>query len=204
MNAPAPQGFPQYPYGAPRPPKRGLATGWTIAIVVIGVVVVVGAAVGVFAWLNRGSGYDAVDGKYGAAPLAGCDDFAARVGNLPPKRSDTPLQGSMGRLCTFTDPANAVTVHVDVEVTNPQRERTGFDAQTASAGYVVDPAVHLGERAAWGPVASGKSCDLLVLDSNATFKAGIDDSNTAADDVSTCKDRAKVIAQALYDALQPR
>jgi hypothetical protein len=201
VNAPAPQGFPQSPYGAPRPPKRGLATGWIIAI---GVVVVVGAVVGVFVLLNRGSSYDAVDGKYGAAPLASCDDVAARAGNLPPKRSDTPLQGSKGWLCTFTDPANAVTVHLDVEVNNAQRQRSRFDTQTGSAGYVVDPATHLGERAAWGPAASGKSCDLIVLDSNATFKAGIDDWNQAADDTQTCKDRVKAIAQVLYDVMQPR
>ena len=204
MSAPAPQGFPQYPYGVPRPPKRGLTTGWIVAIVAVGVVVVVGAAVGLFALLNRGSGYDAVDGKYGAAPLASCDDFAARVGNLPPKRSDTPLQGSKGWLCTFTDEASVVTVHLDVEVTNVQRQRARFDVQTASAGYVVDPAVHLGERAAWGPIATGRSCDLMVLDSNATFKAGLDDGNAARDATQACKDRVKAIAQALYDVMQPR
>ena len=204
MNAPAPQGFPQYPYGAARPPKRGLTTGWILAIVAIGVVVVAGAAVGVFALLNRGSGYDAVDGKYGATPLASCDDFAARVGNLPPKRSDTPLQGSKGWLCTFTDEASTVTVHLDVEVTNTARQRNGFDALTTSAGYVVDPAVHLGERAAWGPIATGRSCDLMVLDSNATIKIGLDDGNAARDATQTCKDRVKAIAQALYDVMQPR
>ena len=204
MNPPAPQGFPQYPYGAPRPPKRGLATGWIIAIVTLGVVVVVGAAVAVFAVLNRGSDYAAVEGKYGAAPLASCDDFAARATNLPPKRSDTPLQGTQGRLCTFTDLASTVTVHLDVEVTNVARQRNGFDALTGSAGYVVDPAVHPGERAAWGPIATGRSCDLLVLDSNATFKTGLDDENAARDATQTCKDRVKTVAQVLYDVMQPR
>ena len=72
-------------------------------------VVVVSAAVGVFVVLNQGGGYDAVDGKFGAAPLTGCDDFAARAWNLPPKRSDTPLQGSEGWLCTYSDEANVVT-----------------------------------------------------------------------------------------------
>ncbi|OXM61372.1 hypothetical protein [Amycolatopsis vastitatis] len=188
----------------PRPPKRGLAVGWIIAIVALGMVVVVGAAVGVFALLNRGSGYDAVEGKYGAGPLASCDDFAARVGNLPPKRSDMPLQGSKGWLCTFTDEASTVTVHLDVEVTNAARQRSGFDTMTASAGYVVDPAVHLGERAAWGSIATGRSCDLIVLDSNATFKVGLDDGNAARDATQACKDRVKVIAEALYDVMQPR
>ena len=204
MNAPAPQGFPQYPYGVPRPPKRGLATGWILAIVAVGIVVVVGAVVGVFVVVNRGSGYDAVDGKYGSVPLAGCDDVAARVGNLPPKRSDTPLGGTKGLLCTFTDAASTVTVHLDVEVTNVARQRSGFDTMTASAGYVVDPAVHLGERAAWGPIATGRSCNLMVLDSNATFKTGLDDGNAARDATQTCKDRVRAIAQALYDVMQPR
>lgn len=194
----------QYPYGAPPPPKRGLAPGWIIAIVAIGLVVVAGAAVGVFALLNRGSSYDKVDGKYGAAPLASCDDVARRVGDLPPKSSDMPLQGSKGWLCTFTDPANAVTVHLDVAVDTVQRQRTGFDAQTASGGSVLDPAVHLGERAAWGAVPSGRTCDLMVLDSNATFKTGIDDEKAATADAGTCKDRVKAIAQALYAAMQPR
>ncbi|MFB9684525.1 hypothetical protein [Amycolatopsis plumensis] len=170
----------------------------------IGVVVVIGVVVGAFVLLNRGSSYDAVDGKYGAAPLATCDDVAARAGNLPPRRSDTPLEGSKGWLCTFTDPAGAATVHLDVEVTNTQRQRGRFDTQTASAGYVVDPATHLGERAAWGPVASGRSCDLMVLDGNATFKAGIEDWNQTTDDAHTCKDRVKAIAQVLYDVMKPR
>jgi hypothetical protein len=115
-----------------------------------------------------------------------------------------PLQGSKGWLCTFTDPANAVTVHLDVAVDTVQRQRTGFDAQTASGGSVLDPAVHLGERAAWGAVPSGRTCDLMVLDSNATFRTGIDDEKAATADAGTCKDRVKAIAQALYDAMQPR
>ncbi|MEU4247757.1 hypothetical protein AB0F15_10130 [Amycolatopsis sp. NPDC026612] len=204
MSAPTPHGYPQYGRGGPPPPKRSVRAGWIIAIVAVGVVVVVGVAVGVFVLLNRGSGDDTVDGKYGSAPLAGCDDVARRVGDLPPKSSDTPLQGSKGWLCTFTDPAGAVTVHLDVEVNTVQRQRAGFDVQTSSAGYVLDPATHLGERAAWGPAGSGQSCDLLVLDSNATFKAGIDDWKAAREDGLTCKDRVKVIAGALYDAMQPR
>ncbi|WP_284747665.1 hypothetical protein [Amycolatopsis sp. RTGN1] len=204
MNAPVPPGFPQY-YGGPPPPKRRLTTGWIIAIVAIGVVVVAGIAVGVFAVLNRGgSSYDASDGKYGSSPLASCDDVAARVGNLSPKSSETPLQGSKGWLCTFTDPANAVTVHLDVEVNTVARQRTGFDIGTSSGGYVLDPATHLGERAAWGPAPNGKMCDLVVLDSNATFKVGIDDANAASDDTQSCKDKVKAIAQALYDSMQPR
>ncbi|MEV7099634.1 hypothetical protein AB0M80_43100 [Amycolatopsis sp. NPDC051045] len=204
MNTPAPQGFPQYHRGGPRPAKRGLGTGWIVAMVAIGVVVVVGVAVGAFALLNRGSSYDKVDGKYGAAPLAGCDDVARRAGNLPPKSSETPLQGSKGWLCTFADSANAVTVHLDVEVNTVQRQRSGFDVQTSSTGYVLDPAAHLGERAAWGLAPSGKACDLLILDSNATFKVGIDDWKAATDDTQTCKDRVTAIAQVLYDAMQPR
>ncbi len=189
MNAPAPQGFPQYHGGGPAPRKRGLPAGWIVAIVAIGLVVVVGVAVGVFALLNRGSSYDKVDGKYGTAPLPGCDDVAGRAGNLPPKSSETPLQGSQGWLCTFTDPASAVTVHLDVEVNTVQRQRTGFDINTSSGGYVLDPSAHLGERAAWGPAPSAETCDLIVLDSNATFKVGIDDWKAAADGMQTCKDR---------------
>ncbi|MGW5721953.1 hypothetical protein ACWEVP_37665 [Amycolatopsis sp. NPDC003865] len=173
----------------------------------IGVVVVIGIAVGVFVVLNRGgsnSSYDQADGKYGSAPLASCDDVAARAGNLPPKSSDTPLQGSKGWLCTFTDPANAVTVHLDVEVNTVARQRTGFNIDTSSGGYALDPATRLGERAAWGPAPNGKMCDLVILDSNATFKAGIDDANAASDDTQGCKDRVKAIAQALYDSMQPR
>jgi hypothetical protein len=203
VNAPAPQGFPQYHGAHPPPVKRGLGTGWIIALVTIGVVILVGVAVGAFALLNRGSSYDEVDGKYGSAGLAGCDDVARRAGNLPPKTSETVLEGSQGWLCTFTDPTNAETVHLDVEVNSVQRQRTGFDAQTSSAGFVLDPATHLGERAAWGPAPSGQSCTLLVLDSNATFKVGVDDWKTAAD-AQTCKDRGKAIAQVLYDAMQPR
>jgi hypothetical protein len=204
VNAPVPPGFPQH-YGGPPPPKRRLATGWIIAIVAIGVVVVAGIAVGVFAVLNRGgSSYDESDGKYGSAPLASCDDVAARVGNLPPKSSDTPLQGSKGWLCTFADPANAVTVHLDVEANTVARQRTGFDIDTSSGGYVLDPATHLGERAAWGPAANGKMCDLVVLDSNATFKVGIDNANAPSDETQSCKDKVKAIAQALYDSMQPQ
>ncbi|MET8848506.1 hypothetical protein [Amycolatopsis sp. NPDC004625] len=169
-----------------------------------GLVVVVGAAVAVFAVLNRGSGYDAVEGKYGAGPLASCDDFAARESNLPPKRSDTPLGGTQGWLCTFTDEASRVTVDLDVEVTNVARQRSRFEVQTGPAGYVVDPAVHLGEQAAWGPIATGKTCDLLVLDSNATLKIGLDDGNAARDATQACKDRVTTIAQVLYAVMQPQ
>ncbi|WIX98671.1 hypothetical protein QRX60_31995 [Amycolatopsis mongoliensis] len=169
----------------------------------IGTVVVVGAAVAVLAVLHRGSSYDEVDGKYGTAPLASCDDIAGRAGNLPPKSSDMPLPRSKSWLCTLTDPANAATVHLDLEVNSVQRQRTGFDLYTSSGGYVLDPAVHLGESAAWGPAPRGTMCDLAVLDSNATFKTGISDWKMPADDTQACKDRAKAIAQAFYDVLQP-
>jgi hypothetical protein len=172
--------------------------------VAVGLVVVVGAAVGLFALLNRGSSYDRVDGKYGVTPLAGCDDVAGRAGNLPPKSSETPLQGSQGWLCTFTDPASAMTVHLDVEVNTVARQRTGFDTSTSSGGYRLDPSTHLGERAAWGPAPNTQTCDLIILDSNATFKVGIDDWNAAVDGTPTCKDKVKAIAEVLFDAMQPR
>ena len=95
-------------------------------------------------------------------------------------------------------------VHLDVEVTNVAWQRAKVDVQIASAGYVADPAVYLGERAAWGPIATGMSCELIVLDSNATFKTGLDDGNAARDTSQTCKDRVKAIAQALYDVMRPR
>jgi len=189
----------------PRPPKRGLATGWIIAIVSIGVVVVAGVAVGAFALLNSsGSSYDKADGKYGAAPLPSCDEVASRVENLPPKSSDTNLEGSKGWLCTFTGSADALSVHLDLEVTTVQRQRTGFDIGTSSGAYVLDPAVHLGESAAWGLAPSGKMCNLVVLDSNARFKVSVDNWQAATADTQTCKNRARAIAQALYDVIQPR
>ncbi|MEU5259288.1 hypothetical protein [Amycolatopsis sp. NPDC021455] len=163
-------------------------------------VVVAGAGVAVFALLNRGSGYDAVEGKYGAGPLASCDDFAARVGNLPPKRSDTPLGGTQGWLCTFTDEESTVTVHPgrgsDQRGTATHRIRRPDRVGRLRGG----PGSAPGERAAWGPIATGRSCELMVLDSNATFKAGLDDGNAT----QTCKDRVKAIAQALDDVMQPR
>ncbi|GAB3151039.1 hypothetical protein GCM10027258_50060 [Amycolatopsis stemonae] len=169
----------------------------------VGIVVVVGVAVGVFAALRGGSRYDEVAGKYGTTRLASCDDVAGRAGNLPPKTSDTRLQGSAGWLCTFTNPADAATVHLDLEVNNVRRQRTGFDVYTSSGGYVLDPTVHLGESAAWGPAPRGTMCDLVVLDSNATFKIGVSDGKLPADDRQACKDKAKTIAQAFYDVTQP-
>ncbi|MFJ9782643.1 hypothetical protein ACIRSS_23885 [Amycolatopsis sp. NPDC101161] len=169
----------------------------------VGIVVVVGAAVGVFAVLHRGSSYDEVDGKYGSAPLASCDDVAGRAGNLPPKSSDIQVQGSKGWLCTFTDPANAATVHLDLEVNSVQRQRTGFGVYTSSGGYVLDPAVRLGQSAAWAPAARGTMCELVVLDSNATFKIGVSDWEMPGDDAQACKDRVKAIAQAFFEVVQP-
>lgn len=201
MTAGAP-GFPQYGGGVPRPPKRGIGTGWIIAIAAISVVVVAGVAGGAFALLNRGG--DDETGKYRSAPLPTCDDVANRVGDLPPKSSDTKLGGSPGWLCTFTDSADALTVHLDLEVSTVQRVRTRFDVYTTSGGYLLDPTVRLGESAAWGPSPTGRECTLAGWDSNATFKVEISDWKLAANDTQTCKDRAKAIAQALYDAIQPR
>lgn len=186
-------------------PKRGLGTGWIIAIVAIVVVVAVGIAVGAFALLSRsGSSYDKVDGKYGAAPLPNCDEVASRVGNLPPQSSETKLEGSQGWLCTYTDSAGALTVHLDLEVNTVQQQRSGFEVGTSSGAYVPDPTVQLGERAAWGLAANGQMCALHVLDSNAKFKVGIDRWQAARDDTQSCKAKAVAIAQALYDAIQPR
>lgn len=206
MNTQVPQGFPQYGSGMPRPPKRGLATGWIIAIVAIGMVVVIGVAVGAFALLyNSGSSsYNKPDGKYGTTPLPGCDDVANRAGNLPPKSSDKKLEGSKGWLCTFADSVEALSVRLDLEANTVQRQRTRFDNGTSSGAYVLDPTVRLGEKAAWGLAPDGGMCDLIVLDSNAMFKVGITDWKAARDDTQTCKNRVRAIAQALYDVIQPR
>ena len=204
MNTQVPQGFPQYG-GGPHPPKRGIRTGWIIAIVAVVVVVMAGVAVGVIVFLSSdGSSYDKADGKYGTGALPSCDDVASRVGNLPSKSTDTKLEGNQGWLCTFADSADALTVSLDLEVNTVQRQRTKFDVGTSSGAYVVDTAVQLGERAAWGVAPSGQTCDLIVLDSNAEFKVSLDDWHAAREDTQTCKDRVKIIAQAFYATLQPR
>jgi hypothetical protein len=64
-----------------------------IAIVAVGAVVVVGVAAGAFASLGNGR---EVDGKYGSTPLASCDDVASRVGDLPPKSSETKIGPNKG------------------------------------------------------------------------------------------------------------
>ncbi|MFF4595229.1 hypothetical protein [Amycolatopsis sp. NPDC001319] len=202
MNASFPQSFPQHGVPVPRPPKRGLGAGWIIAIVVGGLVVVAGVALGAVTLSSSGGSYDEADSKYGTAPLPRCDEVAARVGNLPPKTSETALQGSKGWLCTFADAATSV--RLDLEVNTVQRQHAGFDVDTSSGAYVVDPALHLGEKAAWGLLPSGQACTLAVLDSNATFKVGIDNRNADRGDTETCKIRAATIAQALYGSIQPR
>jgi hypothetical protein len=206
VNAQFPQGAPPYGGGFPSPPNRGLGTGWVITLVAIGVVVVVGVAVSAFALLSgsSGSSYDKPDGKYGAAPLPSCEEIASRVGNLPPQDSDTKHEGSKSwRLCTFKDSANALSIDLDLEVNTVQRQRDGFDIGTSSGAYVLDPTVQLGERAAWGLAPSGRMCNLIVLDSNATFKVDVDSWNAARDDTQTCKNKARAIAQTLYGAMQP-
>lgn len=206
MNPQVPQGFPQYGSGIPHPPKRGLATGWIITIVAIGMVVVLGVAVGAFALLyNSGSSsYNKPDGKYGATPLPGCDEVASRAGNLPPKSSDKELEGNQGWLCSLTNSVEALSVHLDLEVNTVQRQRTRFDNGTSSGAYVLDPTVRLGEKAAWGLAPSGHNCYLIVLDSNAMFKVSISDWKVARDDTQTCKNKARDIAQVLYNVIQPR
>ncbi|MGW4523714.1 hypothetical protein [Amycolatopsis sp. NPDC004378] len=163
-----------------------------------------GIAVGAFALLGRGGGQGDVDGKYPATALPTCDDVAGRVGDLPPKSSDTKLEASPGWLCTFTDAAAAKSTHLDLEVGTVQREHTAFDTAASSGVYELDPALQLGEKAAWGLAPSGQMCELVVLDSNAKFKVGVDDPNAARNDTQTCKDRATAIARTIYDLLQPR
>lgn len=183
--------------------QRGLGTGWVIAIVAIGVVVVVGIAVGAFALLSRGSG-DEATGKYGSAPLPSCDYVASRVKDLPPKSSETEISPRSGWICGFTNSADAVSVHLDVEVKTVQQQRSGFELYTSSGGYVPDATVHLGENAAWGPSGTGKLCTLAVWDSNAKFKVDLDDGTLTAADTQACRDRVKPIAQSFYEAMQPR
>jgi hypothetical protein len=206
VNAQFPQSGPPYGSGFPSPPKRGLSTARIITIVTIVVVIVVGVAVGAFALLssNSGSSYDKPDGKYGAAPLPSCEEVASRVGNLPPNSSDTKLEGSKGWLCTFKDSAKAVSINLDLEVNTAQRQRTRFDIGTSSGATVLDPTLLLGEKAAWGLAPNGQMCTLTVLDSNATFKVSVDNWNATRDDTQTCKNRARAIAQALYDLMQHR
>jgi hypothetical protein len=184
-------------------PKRGLGTGWIIAIVAIGVVVVVGIGVGAFALLNRGSG-DEVAGKYGSTPLPSCDDVATQVKDLPPKTSETEFGPTSGWRCTFYNSADVVTVDIDVELKTVQQQHSGFELYTSSGGYVPDATVHLGENAAWGPSGTGKLCGLAVWDSNAKFKVDLNDSTLTANDVQTCRDRVKTIARSFYEAMQPR
>jgi hypothetical protein len=189
----------------PQPPKRGLSTGWIVAIVAASLLVVAGVGVGAFALLNSsGSSYDKPNGKYGAAPLPSCEEVADRVGDLPRNSSDTKLQGSKGWLCAFTNSADGLTVNLDLEVNNVRQERDKFDIATSSGASVLDPTVQLGEKAAWGLAPDGQMCELSVLDSNATLKVGVDDRGAARGDTQTCKNRAKAIAQTFYDSIQPR
>lgn len=204
MNTQFPQGVSPYGGGAPRPPKRGLGTGWIIAIVAGSMVVVIGVAVGAFALLNHSSSSNKIDGKYGAVPLPSCDDVANRVRDLPPKRSDAELGPTSGWMCTFYNSADIVTVDLDFELQTLQQQRTRFEIYTPSAGYVLDTTMHLGENAAWGPSPSGFLCSLIVWDSNAEFKVNLSDWRLTANDAQTCKDRVKTIAQAFYEAMQPR
>jgi hypothetical protein len=76
-------------------------------------------------------------------------------------------------------------------VNNVQRQRTEFDVYTSSGGYALDPTVGLGESAAWGPAPRGTMCELVVLDSNATFKIGVSDCGMPADNTQACKDSAR-------------
>jgi hypothetical protein len=211
MNAQVPQGIP--PHGGPIPssPKRGLGTGWIVTIVVGSLVALLVTAllivwaVGAFAFLGGGaSSYDKLEGKYGAAPLPSCEEVAGQVGNLPRNSSDTKLKGSKGWLCTFTNSGNGLTVNLDLEVNNVQRQHTKFDRSTSSGTSVLDPTVRLGEKAAWGLAPYGSNCKLTVLDSNATLDIGLNDWNTARDDLTTCKTRVLAIAQTFYDSIQPR
>ncbi|MBE1502643.1 hypothetical protein H4696_009743 [Amycolatopsis lexingtonensis] len=193
------------PYGVPpQPPKRGLGTGPIIAIVVIGVLVVAGIAVGAFALFGSGGSQGDVDGKYAAEPLPTCDDVASRAGDLPPKSSDTKLEGSAGWLCTFTDAAAGTSVHLDLEISTVARQHTAFDTVASTGAYELDPTLQLGEKAAWGLAPSGQMCELVVLDSNAQFKVGVGNPNAARSDTRTCEDRATAIARGLYDAIQTR
>ncbi|MEV4599541.1 hypothetical protein AB0K15_19300 [Amycolatopsis sp. NPDC049253] len=68
----------------------------------------------------------------------------------------------------------------------------------------MDPGLHLGGKAAWGPLPSGQACEPAVLDSNATFKVGIDNRDADRGGTETCKIRAATVAQALYGSIQPR
>ncbi|WP_290052548.1 hypothetical protein [Amycolatopsis solani] len=196
-------GYPPY-NGAPQPPKRGLGPGPIIAIVVVGVLVLAGIAVGAIVLFSSSGSPSDVDGKYAATALPTCDDVAARVGDLPPKSSDTKLEGSPGRLCTFTDATAGTSVRLDLEISTVARQRTAFDTVASTGAYELDPALQLGEKAAWGLAPSGQMCELVVLDSNATFKVGVDTPDATRSDTQTCKDRATAIARTLYDLLQPR
>lgn len=197
-------GYPPYG-GVPQPPpKRGLGTGPIIAIVVVSVLVAAGLVVGAFALFTSDGSHGDVDGKYTAAALPTCDDVAGRVGDLPPKSSDTKLAGSPGWLCTFTDAATGTSVHLDLEISTVTRQRTAFDSVASSGAYELDPALQLGEKAAWGLAPSGQMCELVVLDSNAELKVGVDNPSAARSDTQTCKDRATAIARGVYNLLQPR
>jgi len=196
-------GYPPYG-GPPQPPKRGLGTGPIIAIAVIGILVVAGIAVGAFALFSSGGSKGDVDGKYAAEPLPTCTDLARRVGDLPPKSSDTKLEGSAGWLCTFTDAAAGTSVHLDLEISTVARQHTAFDTVASTGAYELDPTLQLGEKAAWGLAPSGQMCELVVLDSNAKFKVGVDNPNAPGSDTQACKNRTAAIARALYELIQPR
>ena len=187
-----------------RPPKRGLGTGPIIAIAVIGILVVAGIAVGAFVLFSSGGSKGDVDGKYAAEPLPTCTDLARRVGDLPPKSSDTKLEGSAGWLCTFTDAAAGTSVHLDLEISTVARQHTAFDTVASTGAYELDPTLQLGEKAAWGLAPSGQMCELVVLDSNAKFKVGVDNPNAPSSDTQACKNRTAAIARALYELIQPR
>jgi hypothetical protein len=198
MNAQFPQGLP-----APRPPKRGLGTGWIVTIVAVSMVVVIGVAVGVFSLLSSSSNKS--DGKYGATPPANCDDVAKRAGDLPPKSSETSFAPGQAWRCSFADSTDTVKVDLDLKVSDVKGQRAAFGVYT-SMNYPRDPTVHLGENAVWAPSPFGVPCSLYVLDSNAIFEVSYDDNRLdPREDVGpTCKIQAKAVMQAFYTAMQPR
>lgn len=219
--------YPPRPPAAQIPPtpqrkmRRGhriaLWTGICAAVAATALLVIWLIGIGSFLAGSSRNTPEAEPDKYGDTNFASCTEFAARSPEVPRDafevvRSWYPDVSKDGRLlCSFTPADNQRPIvrlqaswfaTTDAQAGN-QHANTTFVGTSALSEDDSAVGLSFGEKAHWLPGNGSTECGLVVLDRNAMFQVHYmpakPDSNP-----ETCRGPLRKMAQALYNAAQPR
>ncbi len=197
--------------------RAALWSGICVAVVATALAVFWAAGLGSLLWGADHKTSDATPDKYRDTDFAACTDFTSRSPEIPRDASQVartwyPEISKDGTLlCGFT-PMGQQRPLVELQASwfattaaqsGSENATTNFTGATAVSDDDSPVGLAFGEKARWLPQKSQADCGLILLDRNAVFQIHYT-SATPDRNPESCRGPLRKMAQALYNAAQPR